>query len=410
MTAKPEIAEPSMSNPPSRRDFIVRTTIGALGLAAARRAYASETAQPSDWTPMIVGTYTEKGISAGIYATALNHRTGELAPATGKGVGDNPSFLALHPNGRHLYAVNEVLTVGDESTGAVAAFDLARWDSAGATLPVHGARRLTGGGAPCYVSLDHELRFALVANYVGGNVTVLPVEADGSLGAPTHIVQHSGRGPNAARQEAAHAHCVIADPTNRFALVADLGVDRVMVYRLGGDGRLSRMVGADAAMKPGAGPRHLVFHPAIALLYVANELDSTVTTLRFDADTGRLTTIGSVSTLPEGFTGQSFVADIHVSPRGDSLYVSNRGHDSIAGFAIAPGTGELTRTQLISTEGSWPRNFGVHPSGEWLVVANERSDSLVVLARDMRTGQLAPTGRRLPVPSPVCVLFRGAAA
>jgi 6-phosphogluconolactonase len=253
------------------------------------------------------------------------------------------------------------------------------------------------------VSVDRSGQVALVANYSGGNVALLPIEANGAL-APAHVVQHTGRGPNAERQEAPHAHCIIADRSNRFALAADLGADRVFVYRLDLDGKALRPSG-EAVMRPGAGPRHIVFHPTLPLVFVANELDSTIATLRFDAERGALTPLSTLSTLPAGWTGTNYPADIHVAANGRTLYVSNRGHNSIAVFSVAESTGALAPLQVISTEGDWPRNFNLHPTERWLLVANQRSNSVIVFARDPNTGKLTATPQRVALPSPVCLRF-----
>jgi 6-phosphogluconolactonase len=255
--------------------------------------------------------------------------------------------------------------------------------------------------------VDRTGRALLVANYVGGNIALLPIQSNGALAPAASVVQHTGKGPNAERQEAPHAHCIIPDPANRFALAADLGADRVFVYRLDLDGKSLRHVEGDASMKAGAGPRHITFHPALPLVFVANELDSTVATLRFDAGAGTLTPQSAQSTLPAGWTGggTNYPADIHVAPNGRTLYVSNRGHNSIALFSVARD-GALALQQVISTEGDWPRNFTLDPSGRWLLVANQRSNSVIVFARDPENGRLTPTRHRISVPSPVCLRFQ----
>jgi 6-phosphogluconolactonase len=326
----------------------------------------------------------------------MNRRSGELVRAGAADSGANPSFLTLHPNGRVLYAVNE-----REQNGAVSAFAIETGTGALTRLN----EQPSEGGAPCYVSVDRSGRAALVANYLGGNVALLPIKPNGAL-APAQVVQHTGKGPNAERQEAPHAHCILPDPSNRFALAADLGADRVFVYRLDLEGKSLRHVeGADAVMRPGAGPRHLTFHPMLPLLYVANELDSTVATLRFDSRLGTLSPVGSLSTLPAGWTGTNYPADIHVASTGRSLYVSNRGHNSIAVFSVAESTGALELDQMVSTEGDWPRNFTLDPTERWLLVAHQRSDSVVVFARDPDTGRLTPSGQRIAFPRPVCLRF-----
>src|SRR5213594_3312737 len=340
---------------------------------------------------LYVGTYTEN-----IYLVRMDRRSGELLQVGAINAGANSSFLTIHPNGRVLYAVNEI-----EPSGAVSAFAIER--ATGALTRLN--QQPSGGGAPCYVSLERSGRALLVANYAGGSVALLPIEPNGAL-APAHVVQHTGKGPNAERQEAPHAHCILPDPSNRFALAADLGADRVFVYRLDLEGKSLRHVeGGDAVMRPGAGPRHLAFHPTQPLVFVANELDSTVATLRFDPARGALSPQGTLSTLPAGWTGTNYPADIHVAASGRTLYVSNRGHNSIAVFSVAEATGALAVDQVISTEGDWPRNFSLDPSGRWLLVANQRSDSVVVFGRDPENGRLTPTRQRIAIPSPVCLRF-----
>ena len=344
---------------------------------------------------LYVGTYTERTRSEGIYLVRMDRRSGELWRVGSLDAGPNPSFLTIHPNARVLYAVNEL------DNGAVSAFAIEKG--------IDGLTKLneqpSEGGAPCYVSVDKSGRALLVANYTGGSVALLPIEANGAL-APGQMVQHTEKGPNAERQEAPHAHCILPDPSNRFALAADLGADRVFLYRLDLEGKSLRHVeGGDAVMRPGAGPRHIAFHPTLPLVFVANELDSTVAKLRFDSARGTLSPQGTLSTVPAGWTGTNYPADIHVAANGRTLYVSNRGHNSIAVFSVAQSTGALALEQVVSTEGDWPRNFSLDPTGRWLLVANQRSDSVVVFGRDPENGRLTPTRQRIAIPSPVCVRF-----
>ena len=388
---------------PSRRDFLAIAGGGLVALARGSAGFAWPSELQSDDQLLYVGTYTEAGRTEGIHLIRMNQRSGELRRVGAVDAGPNPSYLAIHPNGRVLYAVNEVETRNGNPSGAVSTFAIA--SSTGALTRRN--EQLSEGGAPCYVSVDRSGRLAFVANYVGGSVAVLPIQADGSLESATHMVQHVGSGPNAERQSAAHAHCIVADPSNRFALVADLGVDRVFVYSLNFDGQsLHHMEGGDAAMRAGAGPRHLAFHPMLPLVFVANELDSTVATLRFDAERGALSLLHAESTVPAGWTGTNYPADIHVAPSGRTLYVSNRGHNSLAVFSIAESTGTLSLEQTISTDGDWPRNFSLDPTGRWLLVANQRSDSVVVFARDTENGRLTSTQQRIALPRPVCLRFR----
>jgi len=386
---------------PSRRDFVAASAMSLLGLASSAGLPWRAKSQP-DGELLYVGTYTENNRVDGIHLLRLDARSGELRLVESLNGGANPSFLAIHPNGRALYAVNEVTERYGKATGAVSAFAIA--PNTGALTRLN--EQSSEGGAPCYVSVDRTGRVLLVANYVGGNVALLPIQKEGALGPARHVVQHRGSGPK-PQQTGAHAHCIVADPSNRFALAADLGVDRLLVYRLDLDGGSLRHVeGADARMRAGAGPRHLAFHPSLPLVFVANELDSTVTTLRFDGESGTLSALETRSTLPTGWTGTSYVADIHVAPSGRSLYVSNRGHNSIAVFSVADSTGALALEQVVSTEGDWPRNFSLDPTGQWLLVANQRSGSIVVFRRDQDSGRLTPTSQRLAIPSPVCLRFR----
>jgi 6-phosphogluconolactonase len=333
----------------------------------------------------------------------MDRRSGKLRRVGSVDAGANPSFLAIHPNGRVLYAVNEVDSHNGKPTGAVSVFTIA--SGTGALTRLN--EQPSEGGAPCFVSVDRSGRVVLVANYSAGSIALLPIEGDGALAAATSVVRHAGAGPNKERQEAPHAHCIVTDPSNRFALAADLGADRVFVYRLDLDNKsLHHIEGGDAVMRPGAGPRHIAFHPTLPLVFVANELDSTVATLGFDAEHGALFALDRHSTIPSGWTGTNYPADIHVAPSGRTLYVSNRGHNSIAVFSVVQSTGALTLDQVASTEGDWPRNFSLDPTGRWLLVANQRSDSIIVFARDPETGRVTPTRERLALPSPVCLRFQ----
>ena len=388
---------------PSRRDFLVASAIGLVQLARGSESPAVREESKLEGDLLYVGTYTEGTRSEGIYLVRMDRSSGKLRRVGSVSAGANPSFLAIHPNGRALYAVNEVEKYNGKPTGAVSAFAIAR-DTGTLTRR---NEQPSEGGAPCFVSVDRSGRVVLVTNYVGGSVALLPIGADGALAPATKTVQHTGSGPNAERQSSPHAHCIVPDHSNRFVLAADLGADRVFVYRLDLEGKSLRHVeGGDAVMRPGAGPRHIAFHPTLPLVFVANELDSTVATLRFDAERGALFSLDTRSTLPAGWTGTNYPADIHVAPSGRTLYVSNRGHNSIAVFSVAESTGALALDQVISTDGDWPRNFSLDPTGRWLLVANQRSDSIVVFRRDQKSGRLTPTRQRIALPSPVCLRFR----
>lgn len=382
---------------PSRREFLARSALGVLGMTSLARDIVS------DSELLYIGSYTDTAHREGIHLVRMDSRTGELRLLRSMNAGANPSFLAIHPNGRALYAVNEIAEHDGQRTGTVSAFAIAHDGGALTSLNV----QPSGGRGPCYVSVDRSGRAVLVANYDSGSVALLPIGAAGALGPATSIAQQSGHGPNAERQEAPHAHCIVAHPANRFALAADLGADRVFVYELNAAaGSLRHREAGDAPMRPGAGPRHIAFHPRLPLVFVVSELDSTVTALRFDAERGLLSAIEVISTLPAGWSGTSYAADIHVAPSGNALYVSNRGHNSIAVCSIAASTGALRLEQTVSTEGDWPRNFSLDPTGRWLLAANQKSDSIIVFARDQATSRLTPAHRRLELPSPVCLRFR----
>lgn len=374
----------------SRREFLAASVLGVLGMTSLARELATETVL------LYIGGYTEASRGEGIYRAVMDTRTGALRILDAVDAAPNPSFLAVHPNGRVLYAVNEV------ERGVVGAFALGK-NGALDRIDV----QPSGGKGPCYVSVDRTGRAALVANYDSGVVALLPIDATGALHAATSVVQHVGHGPNTDRQEAPHAHCIVADRSSRFALAADLGADRVFVYQLDLEASvLRRHEAGDVVMRPGSGPRHIAFHPTLPLVFVSCELDSTVATLRFDAGRGSLSLVTTTSTLPRGWKGENYPADVHVAPLGNALYVSNRGHDSIAVFSIG-AAGALRLEQAVSTEGSWPRNFSLDPSGRWLLVANQKSSSIAVFARDPASGRLSATGQRLEVQAaPGCIRFR----
>jgi len=390
---------------PTRREFLVASALGLLvGRAAGHegeraRGTSSEASQPGQQL-LYVGTYTENGRTEGIHLVRFDTRTGALRLDGSVDAGPNPSFLALHPKGHTLYAVNETTERAGKESGGVSAFSVAQ--DSGALTRIN--EQATEGGAPCYVSVDRSGRFVLVANYVGGNVVTLPIGADGALGVVTSKVQHFGTGPNAERQEKAHAHCIMPDQTNRFALATDLGIDHVVVYGIDAEARKLVPIDGGVHLQPGAGPRHLAYHPRLPLVYVANELDSTVAVLSFDRQRATLAVVQTLSALPADWKEPSFAADIHFARDGRTLYVSNRGHNSIAVFRVGD-TGVLTLDQTVSTGGDWPRNFSLDPSGRWLLVANQRSGSIIVLQRDAESGRLTPTSQRLEVASPVCLRF-----
>lgn len=391
-----------MPNPreTSRRDFLAAAALGVVSLASGAKTLSAEESKV-EGELLYVGTYTDDGRSRGIYVLRMDSRTGELKLVGSADAGANPSFLAVHPNGRVLYTVNEVATFSGKASGAVSAFSVAPATGALTAL----GSQLSGGTGPCYASVDKTGRVVLVANYDSGTVALFPIAANGSLTAAMSVIEHTGSGPIVDRQSEAHAHCIVADPSSRFAVAADLGADRIFSYRLDLNAKsLHRVAGGEAVMHPGSGPRHIAFHPTLPLIFVSGELDSTVATLRFDAGHGKLSLVSAQRTVPASWTGKNYPADIHIDPTGHVLYVSNRGHNSIAVFTVAP-TGALSLAQTAPSGGDWPRNFSLDPTGRWLLVANQKSDSIVVFARDRDKGGLTPTHHRLELPSPACVRF-----
>jgi 6-phosphogluconolactonase len=358
-------------------------------------------AQGSGTVLAYVGTYTRNG-SKGIYCYRVDTETGALTLlGTTNGV-QNPSFVALHPGGRFLYSVSEVGASDGRPGGAVAAFALD---------PVSGALTLLNqqssmGSGPCHVNVDHTGRYVFVANYGSGSAAMLPIQEDGSLGPACDSHQHEGSSVVPRRQEGPHAHSANLAPDNRFVFVCDLGLDRVLAYRLDLDGaKFPPNDPAWGTLHPGAGPRHMTFHPSGEYAYVINELDSTMTVFAYDGARGALETIQTITTLPEGFEGTSYPADVHISQDGRFLYGSNRGHDSIVTYAVDAATGKLTVVGHTSTFGEFPRNFNIDPTGRWMYVANQNTNNIVTYRIDAASGMPEPTGEQLEVPIPVCIQF-----
>ena len=346
-----------------------------------------------------VGTYTH-GDSEGIYVYRLNGETGTLDYSS-KIIGvENPSFLDIHPSGRYLFSVNEIGEFDGKVSGAVTAFYI--HESTGEISFLN--QRATGGGAPCHVSVDATGKCLLVANYSGGSVTAFPIGKDGRLGEASDFVQHRGSSVNPGRQSAPHAHAIMIDGSNRYAFAPDLGLDKILIYRLDLEGgKLIPNTQPWARVHPGAGPRHLDFHPNGKFAYVINELDSTFTAFRYSENAGTLAEIQTISTLPGDFDGTSHCADIHVHPSGQFIYGSNRGHDSIVICAIDEDTGMLSYIDCESTRGQTPRNFSLNPEGTLLLAANQQTNNIVTFAIDADTGKLTEIGNVAGVPNPVCL-------
>ena len=384
-----------------RRKFLGLTGLGALGLTlTANKSFGLVPFSSAQEVLLYVGTYTS-GRSEGIYICSFNPVTGEIKEVgTVKGVA-NPSFLAIDRQRQYLYAVNEVEDFGGKPSGAVSAFRI----GAKTGMLTFINQQPSMGGAPCYLIVDNSRRFVLLANYSGGNVAVVPVH-NGTLGTPVDVVQHQGHSTGAEPQKVPHAHSIVLDKANRYVFAADLGLDRIMIYKF--DSRQGKLKANDqpwAQLKSGAGPRHFTFHPSERWAYVINELDSTITAFAYDKARGRLNEVQTIDTLPSGFKDKNSCADIHISPSGKFLYGSNRGHNSIVVFAIDPLTGKLTVVEHVSTGGKTPRNFALDPSGGFLLAANQNSDNIVSFRIDPKRGTLAPTGHVANIPTPVCLRF-----
>mgnify|MGYP000998558577 CR=1 FL=1 len=348
-----------------------------------------------------VGTYT-KTDSKGIYAFSFNTDDGRLQLLGLAGEAVHPSFLAVHPSSRYLYAVQEAPSQQDPRVGLIFAFSI--------DPQTHQLTRLgsvsSAGDGPCYLHLDRSGRFLLTANYGSGSIAVFPILADGRLGEPCSQVQHEGTGLDPVRQKGPHAHSIRFSPDQRFVLSADLGLDKLMIYRF------DRRTGALTANDPpylhtaaGAGPRHFAFSPDSRLIYLINEMNSTIDAAKWDSKNGLPNVVQTVSTVPEAFSESNSTAEIQVHPNGRFVYGSNRGHNSIVVFRRDRRSGALTLVEYVSTRGKTPRHFAIDPSGKWLIAANQNSDSIVVFRIDQKTGRLSETGQPLSVSMPVCISF-----
>ena len=346
-----------------------------------------------------IGTYT-KTEEQGIHWLKLDMATGKLT-AVGKLAGQkNPSFLAIHPNKKFLYAVNEIGNYKGGKAGGVSAYSIDQKTGALTFLNQQSSK----GGAPCHLVVDATGRNVLVANYTGGSVASLPISRKGRLRKAASFIQHEGSSVLKPRQAAPHGHSINVSPGNKFAVAADLGLDKVLVYGFNAKGGKLTPAGF-AKVAPGAGPRHFAFHPNGKFAYVINEITLTVTAFSWDEGTGKLSELQTITTLPvERGKGMS-TAEVQVHPSGKFLYGSNRGHNTIAVFSIDQKTGKLKAVQHQSTLGKTPRNFGLDPTGKFLLAANQSSGDIFTFHINQDTGELKPTGHSVKIPFPVCVKF-----
>ena len=349
-----------------------------------------------------IGTYTHT-TSEGIYLYEVDLSTGALRFLNVSPAGEHPSYLAFHPNGRTLYAVNETTEYGGRASGAVSAYAIDGQTGALTTLN----RQASEGTSPCYLSVDATGQFLLVANYHSGSIAVLRVQPDGQLLPASDFIQFRPTEEESQRQKAPLGHCIITDPTNRFVLACDAGLDRLMIYQLDlARGRLIPSEQPTTQLRDGSAPRHVTIHPDRRHVYAIGESSSTMFAFAWDEARGRLAEMQAISTLPEGFRGRNYCADLHVHPSGRFLYGSNRGHNSIVIYAIHEDTGKLTLVGHESTQGQTPRNLALDPTGQYLFAANQHSDTVVSYRIDLQTGRTAPTGHVLSLPMPVCLKMR----
>lgn len=364
---------------------------GAAGTAAAT--------EPEVF--VYIGTYTGEK-SKGIYISRFNVNTGQLSSPELAADTRNPSFLVVHPNQRILYSVGEVSNFGGQRSGAVCSFKI---DQVTGKLQLM-SQRSSGGTGPCHLVVDRKGKCVLVANYGSGSVAALPISRSGELSEPVSVIQHSGSSVNKARQAGPHAHHAAVDPWNLRALFCDLGLDKVVVYKLdAGKALLTANEPGYATLEAGAGPRHLVFGRDGRTVYVVNEMASSITAFQYSRKSGSLAPFQTISILPTGAdTGQTTAAEIQVHPSGKFVYASNRGHDLLAIFSVGE-RGGLSLIGHESTRGKAPRHFALDPSGKWLLAGNQSSDSIVIFELDGKTGSLSSTGQIVPVASPVCIEF-----
>ena len=368
------------------------------GLMPATLSFAQARTTDRSALRVYLGTATRHG-SQGVYLATLDRETGWLSEPALVAEINRPTFLAADALGEHLYAVAEKPGSQGSAMGIIQAFAVDR-GTGGLTAMNH---QPSGGDGPCHLTVDPNNEAVLAANYGSGSVAVLPIERGVGLGEASCVVQHVGSSVHPDRQTAPHAHAIQVHPEGRFALAADLGVDQLLVYRYGG---LRLEQASSFAAAPGAGPRHFAFHPNLDMVYLINELDSTVLTLQFDATQGTLRQLQCITSLPAEFKGTNYPSEVAVHPSGGFLYGANRGHNSLAAFGIDAATGLIKPAGHVSVQGDFPRHFAMDPTGCFLIAANERSDDLAVFRIDMETGLPHFTGQHVSLGAPMSVLYQ----
>jgi 6-phosphogluconolactonase len=359
------------------------------------------TTSKNSTSTLYVGTYTGKG-SEGIYRFSLSNGDGKLVPEGLAAEVKNPSFLAVSPDKRYLYCINEMSDLNGKKSGGATSFAVD-----GESLELTQLDQVPSGGVgPCYVSVTGDGNAILTANYGSGSVALLPAMDDGGLGDPVSVSQHEGSSVDPKRQDGPHAHCIMSDPSGRYALAVDLGLDQVIAYRLASE---STQMDISAPVKnevhKGAGPRHIAFHPNGKIAYTSNELDSTVSTWEWSAEDGKLKEIGHVSTLPDDTQTTNYPSEVLVHPNGKFVYVANRGHDSIAVLKIDETSGKL---ELVATEpcrGENPRGMTLSPGGDFMIIGNQDSANIAAFRIDSATGMTKFTSEHKGIDRPVGIVF-----
>jgi 6-phosphogluconolactonase len=391
-----------VTDPISRRSFVKTAALSSLGASLAAKAWPAKTAVPQDSRLLFAGTQTGAS-SKGIYAFHWDPSNGDLKELGLAGESDNPTFIALSPDGEHLYAANEIENFGGAKSGAVSAFSIDR--SAAHITPINTVS--AEGAGTCHVLLDHTGRTLLCANYSGGSASSFHIDASGRLSEAVSHFQYEGHGPIADRQEKAHAHRGTVSPNNRFAYINDLGLDCIHIYHL--DAATAKLTAADPEMwtaKPGSGPRALRFHPNGKWAFCVHEMASAVEVLSWDSSTGALTSLQRIDLVPKDYHGSTATgSEIVFDAAGRFAYAAVRGYDRIVALRIDGSTGKLTQIGSTSCGGKVPRHIAMDPTGNWLLVANQVSDNIAVIRRDPQTGKLEDTGSSFPLVKPQCLVF-----
>lgn len=364
-------------------------------------AFSNVTAAAAE-EPLVFISAFAPGEKGAIHAYKMNPQTGELKFVERTPDVEHPFFLAVSPDNKFLYSIHAPGKFSGKDNEFVSAFAL---EGRTGKLKLLN-RQSSQGTASCYLDIDKSGKAVVVANYTTGSVASLPVKEDGSLGEPETFIQHTGSSINPQRQKEPHAHCSVISPDQKFVFAADLGLDKILAYRLNPEtAELTPAAQPFVRTIPGAGPRHLTFHPDGKQMYVINELKNSITEFDYNPESGMLIEGQTISTLPEDFTGTSHCADLKFTPDGKFLYGTNRGHDSIAAYQV-DDQGKLTLIEITPSLGKGPQNLAVTADGNFLICANMPGNNVVVFQIDAKSGKLSPAGDPVEIPSPSCIMIR----